>query len=359
MTVTDPLTKELGQPRPTPDLATPLNLWVITLCCVASTIGLAGDIGRHLRSGTSLTGDFFASWHLVLYGGVTGAAAWLGHLALTHGPKAMRDTFGPTTYGVFVLGIGGASDFAWHSRFGIEVDIAALVSPPHLTILLGLVLMSVGPVNALWRAGAPKLSWCAAGIVATCTTCIVVIVMLFTGYLSVFSSGIVVNGWLNPMIGSTTDPTDEILAIATLVWSSLVFALPWALLSLRWRLRPGMIAATFVVIAASSSVAVQGRAGAVVTAILYGGIALDVVVSVLLRWLTGERAAVVIGALTPPVLWVTLFRQLDAGGQMVWGPAMWVGAIALSSMVTAGVAAMLALVGRSRNGSPGSAGSQL
>jgi hypothetical protein len=45
----------------------------------------------------------------------------------------------------------GLADFLWHAAFGIEADIAALLSPTHLLLLSAGVLMFSGPLRSSWR----------------------------------------------------------------------------------------------------------------------------------------------------------------------------------------------------------------
>ena len=52
------------------------ELLVLMACNLVTTVGLAGDIARHLQTPGDLQGDFLSSWHLVLYGGVMAVAVW-------------------------------------------------------------------------------------------------------------------------------------------------------------------------------------------------------------------------------------------------------------------------------------------
>lgn len=322
------------------------DVWIVTACAVVATVGLSGDIARHLQSGTSITGDFFASWHLVLYGGVTGLAAYLGRLALVHGPQAMKAAFGPTVAGVFVLGAGGAGDFAWHEAFGVEVDIPALLSPPHLLLLLGLVLVALGPIAALWRSAGDRLSWSSSTIVGLCAACVITVVMLFTGYLSVFSSDVVVNGYANPMVGTRLTPTETIHGVATLLWSSLVLTSPWLLLRLRWRLPTGMLAATFAVLAITAAVAVPGVADEIVVAALIGGAVIDGVLHIATRNRSTDHSLLATAVAIPVVLWTFTFLALLSAERLEWGASLWVGGILLSTFTTSALAGMLVLARR-------------
>ena len=100
---------------------------------------------------------FFTPWHAVLY---TGMLAILGFLAVTAlGNRRRGSSAGevlPAGYslsllGCVLFGIGGVIDMFWHLRFGIEVSLAALISPPHLLLMLALGLIVTGPLRAAWR----------------------------------------------------------------------------------------------------------------------------------------------------------------------------------------------------------------
>ena len=54
---------------------TDLELAVLIVCTLVTTVGLGGDIARHLQNPGDLEGDFLSGWHLVLYGGVASVGA--------------------------------------------------------------------------------------------------------------------------------------------------------------------------------------------------------------------------------------------------------------------------------------------
>lgn len=102
---------------------------------------------------------FFTPWHGVLYSGYAALAISLVPARLWRGrPEGAVPTWVPAGYGLGLLGAilfaaGGVIDMTWHITFGIETDLAALLSPPHLLLLTAGSLMIATPI----RAAAAKL----------------------------------------------------------------------------------------------------------------------------------------------------------------------------------------------------------
>lgn len=97
---------------------------------------------------------FFTPWHAVFYSGYF--ATTIGLLVVTlknmKGKKKFSDAvplgYGYALWGCSVFFIGGISDMIWHSVFGVEADIDALLSPTHLILATGLMMMFSGPLRA-------------------------------------------------------------------------------------------------------------------------------------------------------------------------------------------------------------------
>jgi hypothetical protein len=49
----------------------------------------------------------------------------------------------------------------WHLRFGIEVSLAALISPPHLLLMSSAALIVTGPLRRAWRLAGRRAPWTA------------------------------------------------------------------------------------------------------------------------------------------------------------------------------------------------------
>ena len=94
---------------------------------------------------------FFTPWHGVLYTGYAACAVVLG-------ARWLRDRSLPDGYRLSLLGcaffaVGGVADMLWHTVFGIERSISAVLSPSHLWLIISGALIVTGTVRAA-RAGA-------------------------------------------------------------------------------------------------------------------------------------------------------------------------------------------------------------
>ncbi|HEX5502978.1 MAG TPA: LpqB family beta-propeller domain-containing protein [Thermomicrobiales bacterium] len=100
---------------------------------------------------------FFTPWHGVLYSGFLAVFAFLAYTLLTNRRRghpwrlALPPGYDLSLAGALIFWAAGAGDLVWHQLFGIEVSVEALLSPTHLALALGAVLMVSGPLRAAWR----------------------------------------------------------------------------------------------------------------------------------------------------------------------------------------------------------------
>ncbi len=105
---------------------------------------------------------FFTPWHAVLYSGFLAVAGWLAWLVIRTRPRApslaaaIPVGYGTSVAGAIVFVAGGIGDMFWHMIFGIEVSIDALLSPTHLMLLVGALLILSGPLRAAWTDVDPQ-----------------------------------------------------------------------------------------------------------------------------------------------------------------------------------------------------------
>jgi hypothetical protein len=115
--------------------------FVVSLGIILVTSGGSWDITNHILNKPE---TFFAPPHLVLYAGV--GIALSGFLVLllswlkSQKPRNFKGGIKVCGTGMALLLAAGPADFVWHSNFGLD----GLLSPPHLVLISGMILSSVG-----------------------------------------------------------------------------------------------------------------------------------------------------------------------------------------------------------------------
>jgi hypothetical protein len=116
-------------------------LWLTLASVVAAQLGAHLDAAYHVRAGFAL--ESFWTWpHALLYGGKAATAVVAG-LALRWDRRA-RAGYGLVLAGVGLFLVGGGVDLLWHRWVGVEVGIEALLSPPHLGLVVASGVSGVG-----------------------------------------------------------------------------------------------------------------------------------------------------------------------------------------------------------------------
>jgi hypothetical protein len=135
-------------------LMTALSAWFV------GGIYLDGWAHNHLDSSLE---TFFTPWHAVMYSGFAACGLALAVTALRNKRpdrswlSSVPDGYAASLVGAGIFAAGGAFDLVWHGLFGIEADLEALLSPAHLILALGALLIVTGPLRAAWRRpGAPQ-----------------------------------------------------------------------------------------------------------------------------------------------------------------------------------------------------------
>ena len=117
----------------------------------------------HVHGATDDT--FFTPFHLLLYSGmlVKGvflAGAQLRNVSRGHAwLQALPRGYLPSLAGVALMALAGFLDFLWHTAFGIEADIEAALSPPHLLLAFSALVFMSGPLRALWGRAEAQRGW--------------------------------------------------------------------------------------------------------------------------------------------------------------------------------------------------------
>lgn len=119
-------------------------------------VGVYVDGWAH-NNQAELIETFFTPWHAMLYGGFFITAGFLAitlarNLARGYGlTNALPQGYYPALLGAGIFLFGGVFDLGWHTLFGFEADTEALLSPSHLVLASGAVLIITAPLRSLWQ----------------------------------------------------------------------------------------------------------------------------------------------------------------------------------------------------------------
>jgi hypothetical protein len=113
------------------------------------TVGGSWDITNHLLNKPE---TFFSPSHALMYSGVLMSLigvvlSFIGWRSLDHFKELYYDSLKIKLIGIALLAGAGPFDFMWHSNFGLD----GLLSPPHLTLIAGMFLCSVGGMIGISR----------------------------------------------------------------------------------------------------------------------------------------------------------------------------------------------------------------
>jgi hypothetical protein len=279
---------------------------------------------------------FFTPWHGVLYSGFGAAIAWF----IWDGQRNRRAGIDPppvggwlTGVGLATFGVGAGADFGWHEIFGVEADIAALLSPTHLMLMTGGVLMVSGPVRSAWANRAPREPvpsevWPALASMGLS----VAVICFFLMYLSPFRA---TNVEQPHVVGPDFDfllEQAQIHTIAAVLITSTLFIGAMLLTLRRWHTPLG----TFTVMFGGLAVAMSGldtfdRVPIALTA-LAGGVVADVLIARLRPGPDDVRATRIVAGIVPVALWLPYFIVFKATYDLPWTVHMWTGTIFLAAV---------------------------
>ena len=310
-------------------------------------VGLFVDGWAHGNILEQLEG-FFTPWHAVFYSGFAATASWMAYIVYRSRPKGRRldrsavpAGYGWGVIGVIAFGVGGAGDMVWHTIFGIEVDTEALLSPTHLLLFAGGLLILTSPLRASWHSDSPRRQSFGGFLpVLLSITLTTAVVAFFFMYLSPFTEWFPTarfSAWSSRVHGDMAE-FGQALGVATYLWTTVILVGPLLLALKRWDLPFGTATMLFTTPAFGLSAMEAFDGAEMVLAAVVGGLAADLMIRTLRP--SPERAGAyrLVAAAVPAVMWTANFVVIEAFWGLGWVVEVWAGTIVLTSLAAFGVA---------------------
>lgn len=292
---------------------------------------------------------FFTPWHAALYSGLGATAGWIaaqalrGHRRGLRGAQAVPYGYGLGLLGIVLFGLAGLSDLAWHTAFGIEEDLAALLSPPHLALGAGAGLMITSPLRAARRRGAgearPSLGRFLPVLLSVTLT--VAAAAFFLSYVSAFQSGVATGGGAGAG-RAEVHASRQVIEVSSVLITNVLLMAPLLAMLARWRIPFGSATLLFVAVAGLSSVEHSFEAGELLLAAAAGGVAADTLIALLRPSLHRPAAFRSVAVAIPSALWLAYFAVTALFSGLTWPAELWSGAIALAAVSGLGLSLLVA-----------------
>lgn len=308
-------------------------------------VGLFSDGWAHTNIVDELEG-FITPWHAVVFIGYALTASWI--LLMIHRRRPQADSLRtaiPTGYevaaaGVVVFAIGFNGDAIWHTVFGLESDIDALLSPTHLLMAIALVAIASTPFRTREPTVQPTWRTERLRIVSLMLTTMVIGFFLLYLWIPAFAIGS--NGYAQWLDGFGAPPfMTEVSQIAVLASTFVITALILvpALVVNRSTPPPAGAALALILGPAVAVTAIREFSNPEsLLAFLMAATAGEVITQ---RVTNPRRRAILLGAFLPAVLWTTYWITFIAVHGLAWEIELYTGQVVSTALAGVGIAALI------------------
>jgi hypothetical protein len=286
--------------------------------------------------------SFFTPWHAALYSGFLASAAWIFWLTyrnkinLPNGSwiDAIPLGYGLGVVGVFIFLIGGVCDMLWHIVFGIEIGIAALLSPTHLMLFSGALLILSSPFRTAWLSNKKAVPTFSEFLPTLLSISLVMsIIAFFLMYAWAFN--------LNIFMLEEQDAQER--AFVDFLVTTQLLVVPVFLLLKRWKLPLGTV--TFLFIFETVLMAVlfgfNGRSTASILIAMIAGILGDLILRGIHKNNSSLLRIRIFAFFAPIVIWGLFFINENMYYAMDWPPELWGGTIFLCGLCSLGMSVLV------------------
>jgi hypothetical protein len=274
--------------------------------------------------------SFITPWHGIFYAGFAATATWLAVIVRRRRGQRIReripDGYEPALVAIVGFAVGGAGDLLWHTLFGVETGIDALLSPTHLMLMASLLVIVTTPYRvAIHRDRSDR----AEALPLISLTIGAALVAFFLNFVW----GLGDAGFAHAYEPATGGGELYVIAgVATALVTTAFFAVLALFVTRLGRTSPPTFAVIFGVIALAVHVAFDEQWIGVAAAV-GGGLLLDVVLRRPYARLMPIAAAASAGG-----MWLIYFGLAALDGRVAWPVEIWTGTVMLCGLATAAIA---------------------
>ncbi|MNR06756.1 hypothetical protein D3C85_1228430 [compost metagenome] len=242
--------------------------------------------------------------------------------------------------GVILFFLGGVGDMLWHTIFGIEVNIEALLSPTHLLLLAGALLILTSPYRAISAAEKGK-----APTFRQLLPALTSIGLTFT----VFAFFLMYAWSFRQHLWMARDYDAIARSVVNFMLTTMILVIPLMFVLRRWKLPFGTVTFFFLFETIFLAVLDGFRDYGSIVIVLISGVIGDVLFrGIKERDVTDWRYKAVF-FLLPVGIWGLYFANLKINHTLDWSPELWGGTIFLCALSSLGLSILAAPVSHSTN----------
>ncbi|GKU77517.1 hypothetical protein [Paenibacillus sp. L3-i20] len=289
---------------------------------------------------------FFTPWHANLYAGFLVSAFRIVYLVYrnrrrnnTSWKQSIPAGYGLYLWGVLLFFSGGLFDLMWHTVFGIEKDLAALLSPSHIILLVGALLILSSPYFAAQKVIVEeKLKWRKFLPTFLSITMATAASGFFLIYAWMFHYNLPSKlniDWMQNEYGLEIIKTiNESRGLSYILITTLFLMIPLFLLMKSWTLPMGSITLYLGIITTFNSFLDGFRHYPVIVIAMTAGLVGDALYSLLRPYDGRVWAYRIVAAAVPMVLWSSYFMWVHLSSAIGWEIELWTGAIVQSALAS-------------------------
>jgi hypothetical protein len=309
-----------------------MGMWLI--------IGLFIDGFAHNHGAVE---TFFTPWHAILYSGYLACAVWIFMMIRSNKVNTQSTSWFtaiPVGYklgvaGVILFFVGGLGDMYWHTVFGIEKNIEALLSPTHLLLLSGALMILTSPyraISAAEKGTAPTFRQLLPALTSIGLT--FTVFAFFLMYAWSFRQ----NLWMargEDAIGR---------AVVDFLITTMILVIPLMFVLRRWKLPFGTVTFFFLFESIFLAVLDGFSDSSSIIILLISGVIGDVLFREIKERDAADWRYKAVFFVLPILIWGLYFAHLKLFETLTWSPELWGGSIFLCALSSLGLSILAAPV---------------